>query len=1156
MALNELLRRFKLLPEYLQLLDSLDELPVFSSLFAPRAIRPLLIAALHEDGNRPVLVITNRKERFLTLNEETAVWTEQPVHTFPEPNPLFYQKSGWGPRTQQARSSVLAFLAANRQPGIPEIESDPVLVLASARALMTRTISPRQFLTNSRVLKTGMQMPLDNLVRLLVDTGYLPASLVTETGQFSRRGGILDIWPPAAPLPVRIDFFGDEIDSLRYFEPATQRSQETISWIHITPAREALPKLYNERWDPLLPSGNDVEESREELLEYFLPLMNRGSHSLLDFLPDNSLIIIDDLTVFKETVSEIEEQMLTTRAEAQLEDNLPQDFPRPHLTLDDLLESLSSHRSLDLGLMGEDSNILTPMKDLFIPGLRFGGQLKVFLDHLGNLRAQHESAVILSRQAPRLVELWQEVDPDARVSPAVPTDFLPGDTCFLQGSLAEGWTLRHSESAPLHLLTDSEIFGWARPRPRIRPRKIAAAPESAYADLDQGDYIVHVEYGIGLFQGLVEKTFEGVTREYLQLAFDENSQVFVPIHQADRITRYIGADGKPPSLSRLGTPQWETAKQKAMQAVQEIAEDLLDLYARRMKVPGFAFSPDTAWQQELEASFPYIETEDQIHALTEVKADMEQPRPMDRLICGDVGYGKTEVALRASFKAVMDGKQVAMLVPTTVLAQQHLDTFRQRLAAFPVKVEMLSRFRSPREAAKIIKQAAAGEIDILIGTHRLLQKDIFFKDLGLLVIDEEQRFGVTHKEHLKSLRTEVDVLTLTATPIPRTLYFALTGVRDISTINTPPEERLPVFTHVGNYDPRLVRQAIFRELDREGQVFFVHNRVRTIRAVENQLKRLVPDARFAIAHGQMPEGELSEVMSRFAAHDIDVLVSTSIIESGLDIPNANTLIVDRADRFGLSQLYQLRGRVGRGAVRGYAYFFRHPRFAPTEDGTLRLETIATHTQLGSGFQIAMRDLEIRGAGDILGIRQHGHISAIGFHLYTRMLANAVHEIRGEDRFNMLDSARFPALPEPLPASIDLNIPASIPAEYISDRALRLQLYRRLAQIQSLETVQELEEEILDRFGKPPEEVINLLYQLDLKIIAAQAEVRKVASHQKRILLELSPYWQGKTIPETGIPSSRRKQQLWFDPANHHNWQQALKNLLLSLAHGVTAAENM
>jgi len=882
-------------------------------------------------------------------------------------------------------------------------------------------------------------------------------------------------------------------------------------------------------WDRLLPANVDPSESREELLEYFLACMNPGNHTLLDYIPNNALILIDELETLQETITDIEEQLLSDRKEAQIEDNLPEDFPHPHLTLDELMDSLSRRNCLDLGLMGESDQELFPLREIFMPGLRFSGQLKVFMDHLAELRTRHETAVVISRQASRLAELWQEVDHGAQVSESLPNDLQPGEIYFVQGSLNEGWTLKEENCQPLHLLTDSEIFGWSRPRPRVRPRKRASAPETAYSDLQLDDYIVHVDYGIGLFQGLVERKVDGIQREYLQLEFDDTAHVFVPIHQADRITRYVGADGRPPELSRLGTPQWETAKHKALQAVQEIATDLLDLYAKRMNVSGHAFSPDTPWQQELEASFPYIETDDQISALNAVKADMEQARPMDRLICGDVGYGKTEVALRASFKAVMDGKQVAMLVPTTVLAQQHLDTFRQRLAAFPVKVEMLSRFRKPAEAAKIIRKTSDGEIDILIGTHRILQKDVSYKDLGLLIIDEEQRFGVTHKEFLKTLRTEVDVLTLTATPIPRTLYLALTGVRDISTINTPPEERLPVVTHVGNYDPRLVRQAIYRELDREGQVFFVHNRVRTIQAITNQLQQLVPDARFAIAHGQMPEGELSQVMTRFSEHEIDVLVSTSIIESGLDIPNANTLIVDRADRFGLSQLYQLRGRVGRGAVRGYSYFFRHPRFSPTENGILRLETIATHTQLGSGYQIAMRDLEIRGAGDILGVRQHGHISAIGFHLYTRMLANAVQDLRG-GQFHNLDQQRFPQLPEPLPATIDLHIPATIPADYIPDRALRLQLYRRLAEIQSASTIEQLEDEIRDRFGPPPEEVINLLYQLGLKII----------------LIELRSSWTDRTIPDTEFPVSRRRLQLWLDTEQCEDWEAALKELLLML----------
>ncbi|MGH2605672.1 MAG: DEAD/DEAH box helicase, partial [Anaerolineales bacterium] len=473
---------------------------------------------------------------------------------------------------------------------------------------------------------------------------------------------------------------------------------------------------------------------------------------------------------------------------------------------------------------------------------------------------------------------------------------------------------------------------------------------------------VHFDHGIARFDGLVARSLEGLAREFLHLQYAEGDELFVPIHQADRVMRYLGADGLPPQPSRLGSADWEKAKGRARTAVEEIARELLSLYARRMAVQGFAFSSDGNWQQELEASFPYEETEDQLGALEAVKRDMETARPMDRLICGDAGYGKTEVALRAAFKAVLDGKQVAMLVPTTVLAQQHFRTFRQRLGPFPVEIEMLSRFRTPVEIDVILDRLARGEVDIVIGTHRLLQQDVRFHDLGLVVIDEEQRFGVAHKEVLKRMRTEVDVLTLTATPIPRTLYMALTGVRDVSTINTPPEERLSVVTHVGPYDPRLIRQAVLRELDRGGQVFYVHNRVQTIDAAVQRLARLVPEARLGVAHGQMPEEGLAGVMDQFSSGDLDVLVSTSIIESGLDIPNSNTLIVEQADTFGLAQLYQLRGRVGRSAARGFAYFFRHPRFRASPEGLERLETLAEHSQLGAGYSLAMRDLEMRGAG--------------------------------------------------------------------------------------------------------------------------------------------------------------------------------------------------
>jgi transcription-repair coupling factor (superfamily II helicase) len=745
-----------------------------------------------------------------------------------------------------------------------------------------------------------------------------------------------------------------------------------------------------------------------------------------------------------------------------------------------------------------------------------------------------------------LAELYSQEGRLHQVINELPDQLMPGGMWFLQGALTEGWSLEYGDAQPLHLLSDAEIFGWTRPQPRRRPVVKAAPPEEVYADLKHGDIVVHVDYGIGQFLGLVQRSLEGLLREYLLVEYSDGDQVYVPIHQADRITRYVGADGIRPKFSRLGTQEWDRAKSKAQKAVEEIARDLLELYASRSTIVGYAFSADSTWQNELEASFPYIETDDQLRAIDAVKHFMELPRPMDILVCGDAGYGKTEVALRAAFKAVMDGKQVAMLVPTTVLAQQHFNTFNQRLRAFPVEVEMLSRFRNRSETKKILEGLERNEIDIVVGTHRLLQSDVKFKDLGLLIIDEEQRFGVTHKEFLKRKRTEVDVLTMTATPIPRTLYMALTGARDITTINTPPEERLPAITHVGPYEPRLVRQAILRELDRGGQTFFVHNRVMTIEGMRRRLEHLVPEARFDVAHGQMAEQNLAKVMEQFTMGEIDVLVSTSIIESGLDIPNANTLIVDRADRFGLSQLYQLRGRVGRGAARAYAYFFRHSRRRITEDAYKRLEIFADHTQLGAGYSLAMRDLELRGAGDILGTRQHGHISAIGFHLYTRLLATAVRRKKSElsDLFTLPES--LPQSTMPLPVSVELPINSAIPSEYVEDRGLRLKLYRRLAELRTYEELERIAEELQDRFGEPTEEISNLLYQLHIRIIATEVNVYSISTENKQILIQIPPETLADTISELGSDVRLSKRGLWLLRSEDEVWRDRLIEVLQAL----------
>jgi transcription-repair coupling factor (superfamily II helicase) len=1113
-----------------------------------RAARLPFVATLYRQLNRPLLLLTDRADRALALADELGQWAPQAQRmVFPEPAPLFYENASWGETTRRERLNTLTTLAAYLIPGASTPQTAP-LIIAAARAVMTRTLPRREFLKATRNLRRGQQVSMDELARQLVYLGYESTTIVIAPGQFARRGGILDLWPPAEAQPVRLEFFGDEIDTLRRFEPETQRSSrasgDKAGRVLVTPAREYL--LDAQRPQPILPVGEENSAQGpllEEINEFYLPLLHPTPASLLDYLPHQSLVAIDNLPALLDSIAEIEEQAVSLRRDMVQDGALPNDFPIPYLTGSELQDALASHTVVQLGpaasLEEEGGLAFTGLAERFQPGPRYGGRLKLLMDEMARRYQAGETMVVVSRQKARLQELWGET-----------AQFLENDRPqpqFLEGSLSEGWSFQPAgrNEKPVHLLTDGEIFGWRRPEPRRHPRAIAEAPEAAYSDLQVGDYVVHVDHGIGRFAGLVQRTVDGLAREYLAVEYADEAQLFVPVHQADRLTRYVGPDGRAPELSRLGSQEWRSVKAHVKEAVQEVAEDLLNLYAARSVVEGHPFSPDTVWQQELEASFAYIETEDQVRVLEEVKRDMEARRPMDRLICGDVGYGKTEVALRAAFKAVMDGKQVALLVPTTVLAQQHYHTFQQRLSAFPVEVEMLSRFRTPQQQKDILERLAQGGVDILIGTHRLLSSDVQFKDLGLLIIDEEQRFGVTHKEKLKQLRTEVDVLTLTATPIPRTLYMALSGVRDISTINTPPEERLPVVTHVGPYSKRLVRQAILRELERGGQVFFVHNRVQTIGAMHSHLQQLVPEARLTVAHGQMAENELSERMEQFARGDVDVLLSTSIIESGLDIPNANTLIVDRADTFGLAQLYQLRGRVGRGAQRAYAYFFRHNRRAPTPEGRMRLETIAENTQLGAGFSIAMRDLEIRGTGDILGTRQHGNIAAVGFHLYTRLLAAAVQRLRGGGKLPAGSILRETS-PQPASANVDLPLPASLPSNYIPDKETRLGLYRRMASLQTQSQLDALGEEFLDRFGPPPEAVRNLLFQLKIKLLAEQAGLASISAENGQFSLRFPNKEPPYPLPGLGPIVRVGKTALWIAYDSLPDWQAKLVMVLEQL----------
>lgn len=1127
------------LPAYQQLLEQLKKGGFKDQerfgLGLPRASRLAILAALHVDLHVPVVLLTNRADRALELYDELSFWLPEGNNLyFPEPNPLFYENLPWSESARQERLLVLTELAKYLLPEAEPRDTPPVIV-APIRAVMTRTVPRRDFLRASQRISLGDHRDLQELVGSWVGLGYQYSNIVVKPGQFSRRGGILDIWSPAEEMPVRIEFFGEEIDTLKHFDPSTQRTVSAVKQTVIFPASEALP-MAAEKKGLLLDS----------LTEFDIPLLYDFPSSLMDYLPSQTLILLDGEEFITATINDIEEEAIARFQSLVEQQVLVKDFPFPYITWSEIEDSFTHYQVLELGHTKAFG--LRPLAAAFDPGPRFAGRLKEFQAHLQEIERKAEPWIVVSRQAARLRQLWQENYPQLSADQA--------EAFFVEGSLSGGWELKLASGQIHHLLTDSEIFGWGRPQVRRRPALVSEAPELVFADLKPGDWVVHVDHGIGQFIGLHRTNIEGSQREYLTIQYKDNDVLYVPIHQADRLTRYIGPDDQTPAISRLGGMEWNQTKRKVSQAVQAVAKDLLELYAKRQVAKGFKFSQDKDWQRELEASFPYIETPDQLEAIQEVKADMESERPMDRLLTGDVGYGKTEVALRAAFKAVLDGKQVAVLVPTTVLAQQHYDTFRQRLATFPVNVEMLSRFRSPKEQNEIIKKLANKQVDIVIGTHRLISSDVKFNDLGLVIIDEEQRFGVSHKEHLKKLRNTVDVLTLSATPIPRTLYMALTGVRDISNINSAPEERLPVITHIGVYDPKLVREAIIREMDRGGQVFYVHNRVQSIPAVYNHLSNLVPEASIAIAHGQMPEDELAEVMHAFTDGRVDLLLCTSIIESGLDIPNANTLIVDRADMFGLAQLYQLRGRVGRGAQQAFAYLFRSAKHQPTPEGQERLEVLAENVQLGAGYAIAMRDLEMRGAGDLLGTRQSGYIAAVGFQLYTRLLSQAVRALRAEAGLPPETGAEsgLPWLDDPsLSINVELPLASEIPSSYIPDQDLRLSLYRRIASIRSEEELVSTEIEFADRFGEPPQAVRNLFYQMKVKLLAGKAGLEAINMLRNQIVLSYPELPQGmrqRRLREIDPVARAGKNAYWINFANlaDEDWQEVLVRVLHKLAN--------
>ncbi len=1176
-GLTQLVREFSAYQDLLSRLQSAT--PTAGDAHIVRSARAYFLAALAQDWRGPLLYLTARGKRAHNIAEQLPVWLGDVsrIYRYAEPTPMFYDRLPWERASIQARIETL-YALQSKQPDTPQ-----PLIISSARALMQRTLPPDTFQAHLSTLSVGECHDPLKLSQAWLAMGYEPVTMVIEPGTFSRRGGILDIYPLAAKLPTRIDFFDDEIETLRSFDPSSQRTAHKIESVTIPPAREALPATMPQAADALanwfngLASGNgtvisatqDADALREgqafQHLEHYLPYAINETVTLLDYLPENALVIVEDADDLRETVLNLMQEAEHNRENNIRTKQISPNHPAPYADWQTLEQELSTRPALRITSTGTandtDADSSTngtgaAHNKLFAPGERFGGQLKTALNRLRERRKAGERIVIVTQQIERLAELWYEQDASAAIPKLQDIHDLSdaAGLVFVPGVLSEGWTLSDGCGDALTLVTDAELFNWSRPEPRRRKatsKRANKLPESDYTDWKAGDYVVHVDYGIGQFQGLRARTVEGNEREYLVVEYADRGMLFVPIHQADRLTRYVGPDESPPSLSKLDKPaEWTKARQKARKAAEDEAKELLQIYARRAKTHGHTFNDDTPWQRELEASFPYVETEDQLNVLKEIKRDMQSSMPMDRLVCGDVGFGKTEVALRAAFKAVMDGKQVAVLVPTTVLASQHYETFSRRMEPFPIKVEMLSRFRGKAEQNKIVDELSRGQVDIIIGTHRLLSKDIRLQDLGLIIVDEEQRFGVKHKEHFKSLRAQVDILTLTATPIPRTLYMSLTGVRDISMIQTPPEERLPVITHVGPLDEKLIRQAVLREMDRGGQVFVIHNRVKSIYQLQDRIEQIVPEASTVVGHGKMTGKQLEAVISDFGKGAYDILLATSIIENGIDMPNVNTLIVDRADWFGMSQLYQIRGRVGRSAQQAYAYFF-HPGGKLTEEAKVRLETLAEHTELGAGFQIAMRDMELRGAGDILSMKQTGHVATVGLHLYTQLLQQAIRDQKGEPQ-----TASVPTY-EQERLVIDLPLAAYIPNDWIPEMALRLQLYRRIGSLQNTDDIATLRDELQDRFGVLPEAVEGLLYQIEVKLLATAVNAVSVIKPRQHILVKL-PWlaavdrkvmqWRLNGSDNDDVEVSRTAVELRMDADNL--WRLRLLDVLNQIKDGM------
>ena len=1012
------------------------------------------------------LVVFSNEEKAKKAYEEYLLFGEE-TYLYPARDLLFYYADIKGKTLTNRRMEVLRAIAEKKK-------EEPVTVITTMDAFLDGIISPDEIQKN-RIHITGEDtVDLTKLEQDLTALGYERESQIEAPGQFAVRGGIIDVFPLAEEMPVRIELWGDEIDSIRMFDAKSQRSIENISEITIYPASENC-------------------------------FGNNGLVSFLKYFPENeTLLFYDEPHRLQETAETVEAEYtesLKNRADAGMKEEGEEEL-RVFQTKDIISEM---NRYSGIGLTTLESKCgLFKVRSVYTVQAKgvnpYNNSFELLTRDLKRLKRNGYRVVLLSgsrTRAKRLAEDLRDYDLSSFYSEDMQREVKPGEIMAAYGYASEGYEYPMLKFV---VISESDIFG--RKKKKKKRKKYEGQRIQDFAELKPGDYVVHENHGIGVYKGIEKIEVEKIVKDYMKIVYAEGGVLYIPVAQMDLIQKYAGADAKKPRLNKLGTIQWGKTKSQVKKAVQIVAKDLVELYAVRQQSEGFVYGPDTVWQKEFEEMFPFEETDDQLQAIEDTKHDMESKKIMDRLICGDVGYGKTEIAIRAAFKAVQEGKQVVCLVPTTILAQQHYNTFVQRLKEFPVRIDLLCRFRSAAEQKKTIEDTKKGFVDILVGTHRVLSKDVVFKDLGLLIIDEEQRFGVTHKEKIKKLKENIDVLTLTATPIPRTLHMSLIGIRDMSVLEEAPNERMPIQTYVMEYNDEMVREAITRELARDGQVYYVYNRVNDIADVAGRIQSLVPDANVAFAHGQMKERELEDIMYDFINGDIDVLVSTTIIETGLDIPNANTMIIQDADRFGLSQLYQLRGRVGRSNRMAYAFLLYQRDKLLKEVAEKRLSAIREFTDLGSGIKIAMRDLEIRGAGNLLGEAQSGHMEAVGYDLYCKMLNEAVRQLKGGP-----EAETFSTL-------IDLNVDAYIPEYYIKNEYQKLDIYKRIAAIESEEELEDMTEELIDRFGDIPKKVQQLLVIASLKSLAHSVYV--TAIEQKGEEIRFTMYEKAKIDP-SGIP---------------------------------------